>query len=77
MSATTEAYVSNFVVGATYVTKEGNKVRIIQEANQNTEYWSVLGDDNPKGWRYADNGWVTGTRDECNPRNLIIGSNQK
>lgn len=74
METAVEGYVNNFPVGSVQVTNSGNVVRIIREANQNTEYWSVLGDDDPKGWRYADNGWVTGTRDECNPRNLIIGS---
>ena len=77
METVVEGYVSNFVVGATYVTNDGNKVRIIQEANQNTEYWSVLGDDSAKGWRWADNGFVTGAKLGVNdPRNLIIGSNK-
>lgn len=76
-STAVEDYVSNFVVGATYVTKEGKSVRIVSEANVNTEYWSVLGDDSAKGWRYADNGFVTGTKLGANdPRNLIIGSNK-
>ena len=75
METIVEGYVSNFVVGATYVTKEGKSVRIVSEANVNTEYWSVLGDDSAKGWRWADNGVLTGAKLGVNdPRNLIIGS---